>query len=200
MLRAGEGEEADDRQRSAQMAAAQAGDRDAYAAVLRSSIPVIRATAARLGVPEHAIDDVVQDTLLTVHRARHTYDPTRPYLAWLRAIAKRRAIDAMRRAGRRRGREVEGQEIALEQPDTRPIPSSVAEQASNARRLREVVATLPRGQRDAVEQLVLAERSLPEAAAAGRSSAGAMKVNLHRALKSLRARLVDRTGGGPDGW
>lgn len=189
MPTAGEGDDADDRQRSALMAAAQAGDRDAYAAVLRSSIPVIRATAVRLGVAADAVDDVVQETLLTIHRARHTYDPKRPFIAWLRAIAKRRAIDVIRHDSRRRGREVDGQHVADEQPDPRPTPSGVAEQASDARRLRGVVATLPRSQRDAVEHLVLADRSLPEAAAATSRSQGAMKVNLHRAIKSLRTRL-----------
>jgi RNA polymerase sigma-70 factor (ECF subfamily) len=39
----------------------------------------------------------------------------------------------------------------------------------------------------------LQERSLAEAAAATGRSAGSLKVNLHRALKSLRAR-VGQTG------
>jgi hypothetical protein len=34
---------------------------------------------------------VVQETLLTVHQARRTWDPARPFLPWLRAIAQRRA-------------------------------------------------------------------------------------------------------------
>jgi RNA polymerase sigma-70 factor (ECF subfamily) len=37
--------------------------------------------------------------------------------------------------------------------------------------------------------LVLEERSLAEAAIATRRSKGAMKVNLHRALKALRAKF-----------
>src|SRR6516164_6672016 len=52
------------------------------------------------GVPFDFIDDVVQETLLTVHQARHTYDPNRSFTAWLRTIAQRRAIDGLRRAAR----------------------------------------------------------------------------------------------------
>ncbi|HEV3372863.1 MAG TPA: sigma factor-like helix-turn-helix DNA-binding protein, partial [Xanthobacteraceae bacterium] len=51
------------------------------------------------------------------------------------------------------------------------------------------VADLPLRQREAVQLLVLQERSLAETAAATGRSKGSLKVNLHRALKSLRARL-----------
>ena len=46
------------------------------------------------------IDDVVQETLTTVHRARQTYDPSRSFAAWLRTIAQRRSIDGLRHHGR----------------------------------------------------------------------------------------------------
>ena len=58
------------------MAAAQAGDGVAYQALLRDCIPIIKSVARRRGVSADHIDDVVQDVLLTVHRARQTYDPT----------------------------------------------------------------------------------------------------------------------------
>jgi RNA polymerase sigma-70 factor (ECF subfamily) len=48
---------------------------------------------------------------------------------------------------------------------------------------------LPPGQREAVEQMGLQQRSLREAAARTGRSTGALKVNLHRALKALRRRI-----------
>ena len=86
---------------AADMAAAQAGDAEAYRRLLRDCLPVIAGMARAQGVRAEAVDDVVQDVLLTIHRARATYDPARPFLPWLRAITQRRAIDGMRRAGRR---------------------------------------------------------------------------------------------------
>ena len=80
--------------RSELMAAAQAGDSAAYATLLRECVPLIKLTAHQQGVPADRLDDVVQDVLLTVHRARHTYDPRRPFDTWLRVIAQRRARDA----------------------------------------------------------------------------------------------------------
>jgi RNA polymerase sigma-70 factor (ECF subfamily) len=170
------------------MAAAQAGDRRAYERVLADSVALIRAVARRQGVGADALDDVVQETLLTVHRVRHTYDPARSYDAWLSAIAGRRAIDALRSHGRRGRRELHD-EFALDNQPDRDDASADAERRQQARRLREAIAQLPPGQREAVEQLGLREHSLAEAAAQTGRNAGALKVNLHRALKALRGRL-----------
>lgn len=177
-----------ERQRAAWMAAAQAGDRRAYERLLAGSLSLIRSVARRQGVPADAVDDVVQETLLTVHRVRHTYDPTRSFDAWLAAIAGRRAIDALRSQGRRGRREVHD-EFALDQHPDHDDASTEGEREQQARRLRAAIASLPPGQREAVEQLGLKEHSLAEAAALTGRNSGALKVNLHRALKALRGRL-----------
>ncbi|MGN2246361.1 RNA polymerase sigma factor [Frateuria sp. GZRR35] len=170
------------------MAAAQAGDRRAYERVLADSVALIRAVARRQGVARDHLDDVVQETLLTIHRVRHTYDPSRSYDAWLSALAARRAIDGLRRSGRQAHREV-GDELAVAMhPDERDA-SSESDRAQQAKRLRAAIAELPPGQREAVEQLGLKELSLEEASARTGRSTGALKVNLHRALKALRGRI-----------
>jgi RNA polymerase sigma factor (sigma-70 family) len=177
-----------DRQRAAWMAAAQAGDQRAYSRLLSDSVTLIRAVARRQGVALDALDDVVQETLLTVHRVRHTFDPTRSYDAWLSAIASRRAIDALRSHGRRDRREVHD-EFAYEAHADRDDASADTEREQEAQRLRSAIDTLPPGQREAIEQLGLKERSLAEAAVSTGRKTGALKVNLHRALKTLRDRL-----------
>jgi len=177
-----------DLRRAAWMAAAQGGDRAAYERVLGESVGVIRSVARRQGVPPDLLDDVVQETLITVHRVRNTYDPARSYHAWLAAIAARRAIDVLRQLGRRDRRE-RHEPLAVELHADERQASDATEQEQRATALREAIATLPPGQREAVEQLGLRERSLAEAAAATGRSTGALKVNLHRALKALRNRL-----------
>ena len=67
--------------------------------------------------------------------------------------------------------------------------SAATEQLQRADRLRAAIAELPPGQREAVEQMGLRERSLSEAAAITGRNTGALKVNLHRALKALRERF-----------
>jgi RNA polymerase sigma factor (sigma-70 family) len=178
-----------DRQRSDLMVAAQAGDRAAYEALLRGCVPMIKSVAYRQGVPFDGIDDVVQETLLTVHRARQTYDPNRPFSAWLRTIAHRRAIDAIRRQGYKGARELHAPIAYENHPDPKDDPEQALDRTERAAQLGRAVDTLPSGQRDAVKHLVLLEQTLDEAAAATRKTVGAIKVNLHRAVKTLRARM-----------
>ncbi len=180
--------ETPDQRRAAWMAAAQAGDRRAYEKLLGDSVSLIRAVARRQGVAFDQLDDVVQETLMTVHRVRHTYDPTRSYDAWLSAIASRRAIDALRSHGRRNSR-VLHDDHALDNHPQADDASAASESTQRAQRLREAIAKLPPGQREAIEQLGLHERSLSEASALTGRNTGALKVNLHRALKALRERF-----------
>lgn len=178
---------------SALMAAAQDGDAAAYRRVLTACLPVIAASARAQGVQGTSVDDVTQETLLTLHHARLTYDPARPFLPFLRAIAKRRAIDVLRRQGRR-AREVHDPIAYDEHPDREALPGTSLEIDDRRRLLVQAVGTLPPGQREAVEHLALAERTLDETAALTGRSKVALKVNLHRALKALRERLAGDRG------
>ncbi len=128
---------------AALMAAAQNGDARAYRALLRAVLPIAAATIRRQGVPADRVDDVVQDVLLTIHRARATYDPSRPFLPWLRAIAQRRAVDALRTHLRTAARELFDEDANLNHPGTSPDADDALNRSDAARRLREAVATLP---------------------------------------------------------
>lgn len=181
----------DDATLAALMRAAQGGDAPAYQALLRACVPVAASTARRQGVAADRVDDVVQDVLLTIHRARATYDPARPFLPWLRAIAQRRAIDALRSHGRHGGREVHDELAYLNHADALPEADETVGRTAERLRLHAAIETLPAGQRQAVELLGLRERSLEEASASTGRTKVALKVNLHRAIKALRGRLAD---------
>jgi RNA polymerase sigma factor (sigma-70 family) len=167
----------------------QAGDRRAYGELLRACEPFIKRVGRRAGVTDDRLNDVLQETLLTLHHARQTFDPTRSFLAWLGVIAQRRAIDVMRRQGRSDRREVHAPIAYEAHADTTSDTSRSWEHSGRVKFLGDAIATLPEGQRDAVERLALREQSLAEAAAESGKTAGALKVNLHRALKTLRLRL-----------
>ena len=172
------------------MAAAQAGDKAAYARLLHDCTPLIRRVVRR-GMRPDRVDDAVQDVLLTIHRARHTYDPTRSFSAWVSTIAQRRAIDLMRQRGRHDRREVHAPLDYEAYPSPEADRDTTEEQ--RGRILEAALASLPPGQRQAVDALALRQLSLDEAALVTRKSKGALKVNMHRALKSLR----ERFGGEP---
>jgi RNA polymerase sigma-70 factor (ECF subfamily) len=187
--RTGFDDDALDRRLASLMRDAQGGDRRAYAILLRDCEPIIRRAARKVGLTGDRIEDAVQDSLLTLHNARQTYDPSRSFTAWLSVIAQRRAIDTLRRVGRSAGREVHAPVLYEQHADPAVDPTRGLQDLERARDLRGAIATLTAGQREAVEHLALREQSLAEASAETGKTTGALKVNLHRALKTLRGRL-----------
>lgn len=183
----------EDKVLSAAMQAAQAGDRDAYRDLLKACLPIVVSMVRAQGIRGASVDDVVQDVLLTVHRARATYDPTRPLLPWLRAISQRRAIDHIRRSSRH-SQEVSNDFAYEGWPDDAVAPDVALGTRQQMAHVVTAVADLPNGQRQAVEHLVLRGLSPAEAAVMTGRSAGALKVNLHRALKVLRTSLSSISG------
>src|SRR5215471_10163225 len=169
------------------MATAQDGDREAYRRLLGEIVPFVRAIVARQHRMPDRAEDVVQDVLLTLHRVRHTYDPGRSFKHWLAMIARRRSIDALRRRLRLGSLEV-SDDIAYE-TFADPRANRMIETREAGEGLRAAVAGLPERQRQALELVKLREMSLREASQASGISVAALKVNVHRALKALRARL-----------
>lgn len=165
------------------MRAAQDGDRRCYERLLREVTPFIRALARRHCRNPADVEEMVQDTLLTMHRVRHTYDPARPFSPWLAAIASRRIIDTIRKRSR-----VSRHEMPDVDTETFAVAAanSDVELVRSEQEITALLATLPARQRVALEALKLKEMTLVEASAASGQSVGALKVNVHRALKSLR--------------
>jgi len=172
------------------MVAAQAGQRAAYERLLREIIPFVRAVARRHCRQPADLEEMVQETLLTVHRVRHTYDPARPFCPWLSAITARRAIDTVRR--RQRVARYETPDPQALETFSSPIANQELEAVRSAEEVRELLSRLPTRQREALERLKLQELSLAEAAQVSGQSVGALKVNAHRALKALRSWLQRR--------
>ena len=166
------------------MAAAQAGDKESYARLLRECTPMIRRVVRR-GLNDDGVEDVVQEVLLTIHRARHTFDPSRSFTAWVVTIAQRRAVDLVRKRGRQSAREVHAP-AAYESFAAEPVDHDRDRSLAS---LDRALSDLPPRQREAVEALALRQMSLDEAADATGNTKGALKVSLHRALKSLRGRF-----------
>lgn len=173
---------------SRMMAAAQAGDGRAYEALLRECLPLLRAICrARLRDANEA-EDAVQDTLLTIHRARDSYNAARPFRPWLVAIAERRALDRVRSRGRRAGREVPMDAAGEVASGERGAEGELDAQRAAAA-LRGAVRDLPAAQRTALGLTKIEDLSLAEASQRSGMSVGALKVATHRAMGALRRRF-----------
>ncbi|TDH59758.1 sigma-70 family RNA polymerase sigma factor [Dankookia rubra] len=169
------------------MLAAQAGDARAYDRLLRAALPLLRGIAGRRIADAAEAEDAVQDTLLTLHRIRHSWDPTRPVRPWLATLCERRCIDRLRRAQALR-RAVPLRDLS-EHATAEPARATGELAAAE---LRRAIATLPRAQRDALTLAKLAELPVAEAAARSGLTPGSVKVATHRAIRSLRRILLPR--------
>lgn len=188
-LRLGTAERLDATDWSSLMAAAQAGDQRAYASLLQAITPMLRSIARRRLHDATEAEDAVKDTLLTVHRLRHAYDPTRPLRPWLVALCERRCIDRLRRRGRRRARETS---LDALEPGLSDVAGerNAGEERVVAAELHRVVGELPQSQRVALRLTKLEGLALSEAAVRSGLSVGALKVATHRAIRALRRRLA----------
>jgi RNA polymerase sigma-70 factor (ECF subfamily) len=168
---------------SRMMKTAIAGDQGAYRRLLEEiSAPVrgmARAAFARAKLGDADIEDAVQETLLAIHLKRHTWDPGQKLAPWVYAIARHKIVDSLRRRGRQRVEPLDDFQEFLAAPEGED-PHAL----SDARRLLETLA--PR-QRDIVTSISLDGQSIAATAARLSMSEVAVRVALHRALKSLGA-------------
>ncbi|MFQ5696977.1 MAG: RNA polymerase sigma factor [Myxococcota bacterium] len=174
------------------MRAAQRGDQAAYEKLLREVLPVLRSYVGFRLRDSSRVEDVVQEVLISVHRARHTYQSGRPFGGWLRAIARNAVIDAQRARMRRIRRELAvAESTAAAEIDERPsLTSRVGAPLSPS--LRRALESLPPAQRQAVESIQIHELTVAEAAEKAGISPGALRVRAHRGYKALRAILGER--------
>jgi RNA polymerase sigma-70 factor (ECF subfamily) len=174
------------------MAAAQRGDSAAYASLLTSILAPLRAFVRRRGVDDGEAEDVVQEVLLSIHRARHTWRADRPFDPWMWAIARNASIDALRRQMRDRGRRgptAEDADLAGEIFETGPGPEELFLAGEVSPELSRALAGLPAAQREAVELLYVEQLSAAEAATRAGVTVSALKVRAHRGSRALRAML-----------
>ncbi len=173
------------------MRRAQNGDRAAYGQLLEGVLPWLRRYVGRRWSRPDGQEDLVQEILISLHRARRTYDPARPFEPWLAAIARHRLLDAGRRHRR------DPTDPVAEVPETETFSISQANREAREEdspygdpgKLRQVIATLPRRQRQAIELVKIREMTFAEASRASGVSISALKVAVHRGIKTLRLRL-----------
>lgn len=167
------------------MRRAHAGDTDAYAQLLSEIGPVIERFLRRRFGDADFVEDCVQECLMSIHRARISYDPARRFRPWMFAIVRHKAIDELRRRGTRGRFEVREEEGAgTAAPDAEP--GAGLEVAG-------VLHALEPKYREALVLTKLEGRELADAARLVGISATAMKSRVHRAIRQVR-RILEADG------
>jgi RNA polymerase sigma-70 factor (ECF subfamily) len=158
------------------------GDAGAHAALLRALVPLLHSFyRRRMGGAEEDVEDLVQETLISVHTRRTSYDRERPFTAWLYAIARYRMIDHFRR------RKVH---VSIEDVETILVVEGFEEATSARLDVEQLLAVLSPKQAQAIRDTHIEGLSVAEAAARAQIGESDVKVSVHRGLKSLASRIL----------
>ena len=168
----------------ARMRLALAGDGIAYDSVLREIRQALRSYLARK-LPPHDRDDVIQNILLSVHKARATYDGDRPLMPWVMAIARFRLNDHWRRQYGHAFRE----SVDLDELKN-ILAEDATETLNNSEDIRRIMQVLSPQQQRILRLMYRQDKSVQEVADQLQMSVSAVKVAAHRGYKVFRKKMV----------
>jgi RNA polymerase sigma-70 factor (ECF subfamily) len=167
------------------MRAERRGDAVAYERMLKEVATALRRSLvprlARVGLGVHEAEDLVQETIIGLHSKRHSWDPARPFLPWLHAIARYKLIDFTRQRRRDTRRRVD---LPLDDWLEMADPSADAANRSTWEMDRHL-AVLPVGQRKIVRAIAVEGASVRSVAQELATSEGVVRMTLHRAISRL---------------
>lgn len=160
------------------------GDQRAYATLLLETARLLRPFLSRRLRSSSEVDDLLQEILLSIHKARHTYDGKRPYKPWAYAIARFRLLDHLRAHYADHLRDAEDYDELEE-----ILPDDVTEAELSYESISKEVERLPEKQATILRLMHQDGYTAREIAAKIGMTETAVKVAAHRAYKILRERL-----------
>ncbi len=165
------------------MIGALAGDERSYRRLLADVADRLRAYfGRRLGRESADIEDLVQETLLAIHQRRFTYEVSRPFTAWLHAIARYKLIDHLRKNKIRAS-------IPIEDADELAFETDVSEPSAARLDVEQVLGELPAQTSHYIRAVKIDGRSIAEVSSKHGVSESAVKVAIHRGMKLLAQRF-----------
>ena len=172
------------------VAAAQDGDRAAFGQLYERYARMVHGVLlARVPVGE--VDDLVQDVFIRALRRLSTLRETASFGAWLAAIARNVANDYHRRSVPEKPLADDGSDQEIQ------CGTSCADEDGLAVAILEAVMSLPETYRETLILRLVEGMTGPEIAASNGMTHGSVRVNLHRGMEKLRAKLIaspSRTG------
>ena len=179
------------------MARIQARDDQAIAVLYRRHTALLRTVVGRILNNDSDVDDQLQDVFLEVWRQAEHYDVEKgKALGWIVTLARRRAIDKLRK----KQSYFRAQERLREEPEPAPHHGADEEVAASdtADIFRRVIATLPAAQREALDYAFYRGLSQREIAAQTGIPLGTIKTRIELALRKVRTAIVAL--GGTSEW
>lgn len=163
-----------------------AGNRKAYHELL-TQLSLLAKKFVRRKIGEHPdMDDLVQEILLSVHKALHTYDPSRPCMPWLSAIMHYRVTDWLRSHYSKDNMN----KVSLDDVEDF-LFSEVTEPSDSYEYMNKAIHELPLQQQAVIHSMYFEELTVTQTSKKLNMSVSAVKVTAHRTYKKLRERLKE---------
>ncbi len=183
------------------MARIQAQDESALSTLYRRHTPLLRTVIARVVHNEHDVDDLLQEVFLELwNRADHYDEAKGKALGWIVTLARRRAIDRIRRR-QAYARAEERLRLETEHEPQQTRHEGVEEDVNAADRaeiFQRLIATLPDAQREALDLAYFRGLSQREIAAKTGIPLGTIKTRLELAVRKIRTAILSL--GGEQEW
>jgi RNA polymerase sigma-70 factor (ECF subfamily) len=183
------------------MASIQAHDEAALATLYKRHTPLLRTVIARVVHNEHDVDDLLQEVFLELwNRADHYDESKGKALGWIVTLARRRAIDRIRRR-QAYARAEERLRLETEHEPEQTRHQGVEEDVNAADRaeiFKKLLAALPTAQREALQLAYFRGLSQREIAAKTGIPLGTIKTRLELAVRKIRTAILSM--GGQEEW
>lgn len=159
------------------------GDQSAYKTLLQELILILEKYFQKKVQNPTDIEDLIQETLISIHKARHTYDNKLSLLNWIYSIAYCRYVDYIRKISK-----IKKNEIQLE---TFPDVITNREKEMNflyeeKNRMESVLNKLSEKERKIFTLLKIEKFSIKEVSKKMQMSEAALKVAAHRIYKKIK--------------
>jgi RNA polymerase sigma-70 factor (ECF subfamily) len=168
-----------------------AGDDAAFALVYDAVAPRLYGYLLRQTHNRARAEDLLQQTMLHIHRARDRFIRGAEVTPWAFAIARRLLVDSLRRGWR----EVLAEDGEPDGKSDAPTADDLVHAQELADRIQGALSKLPQSQRAAFELIKQEGLSVAEAAQVLGTTVTAVKLRAHRAYEALRAALGDAVSG-----
>ena len=166
----------------------------------RRHSPTLKAVIVRVLHNEHSAEDLLQEVFLEIWRLANRYSQEKgKALGWMITLARRRAIDRLRREQAYFRVEERFQKETEQQPEAwthNRVEEDI--EASDIRQiLSKILDTLPPAQKDAVELAFYKGMSQREIASHTNIPLGTIKTRLELGVRKIASRLRDVMGDVP---
>lgn len=163
--------------------AARAGDREAFGQLYDRYARMVHGVLLAK-VPVGDVDDLVQDVFMLALRRLGTLREAGSFGPWLAAIARNRANDYHRRS--------KPEDQLTDETPEQEMNSISEDREGEGAAILDVVRSLPDAYRETLILRLVEGMTGPEIAARTGMTHGSVRVNLHRGMQQLRARLSSR--------